>query len=101
MEYKTLATDVTADLENYRVYLGAEKLYHYVWDRFAAEIIEESKPLLKDEGAEKASRQQLLLLILSGSLKLLHPFMPFVTEEIWSSMPDKKDLLMVEEWPVK
>ena len=82
--------------------MAAEKLYHYIWDRFAAEILEESKPLLKGtDAAAKLSRQILLLSLLSDSLKLLHPFMPFVTEEIWSSMPHTKDLLMVEEWPSK
>lgn len=101
-EFKTVAEDVTLDLENYRVYMAADKLYHYLWDRFAAEILEESKLLLKDEGDTKASRQTLLAQILVDSLKLLHPFMPFITEEIWQSLPSQKTgLLMIEEWPVK
>ncbi len=101
-ECDALVADVTLDLTQYRVYMAAEKLYHYVWDRLAAEILEESKPILKgaDEAA-KSSRQTLLLSLLSDSLKLLHPFMPFVTEEVWSSMPGTKDLLMVERWPSK
>jgi len=96
-EFDTLATDVTEDLENYRVYMAAEKLYHYLWDRFAAEILEESK------GHPEYSES--LYYILENSLKLLHPFMPFITEEIWSSFveasEDKRLLLMVEPWPVK
>lgn len=100
-EFRAIGTDVTDDLENYRLHLAAEKLYHYLWDRFASELIEESKPILKgDDAAAKASRQALLLKILGDSLKLLHPFMPFVTEEIWSSMPQKTALLMVEQWPL-
>jgi valyl-tRNA synthetase len=76
-------------------------LYHYLWDRFASGIIEESKTLLKDETPSKTSREQVLLSILSDSLKLLHPFMPFITEEIWGSLPGNKDndLLMIETWP--
>ncbi len=99
-ECDALIKDVTEDLNKYRVYMAAEKLYHYVWDRFAAEIIEESKPLLKGAtGAAKSSRQTLLLSLLSDSLKLLHPFMPFITEEIWGSLPGNKSMLMIERWP--
>ncbi|TSC69655.1 MAG: valyl-tRNA synthetase [Parcubacteria group bacterium Gr01-1014_56] len=101
-ECDALIVDVTEDLNKYRVYMAAEKLYHYIWDRLAAEILEESKPLLKgSDAAAKSSRQTLLLSLLSDSLKLLHPFMPFVTEEIWGSMPGTRDLLMVEAWPSK
>ena len=70
-----------------------QNVEHYLWDRFAAQIIEESKG--KPEYAET------LYYILEHSLKLLHPFMPFVTEEIWGSLPQAKNLLMVEEWPAK
>ena len=99
-EFDALVKDVTKDLDEYRLYMAAEKLYHYLWDTFASGILEESKPLLKGEDAKaKASRQTLLMGILRDSLKLLHPFMPFVTEEIWSSMPGSQGLLMVESWP--
>lgn len=92
-EFDTLAKDVTKDIEEYRIYMAAEKLYHYVWDRFAAQIIEESKG--KPEYSES------LYYILENSLKLLHPFMPFITEEIWGSFSNPKGLLMVETWPTK
>jgi len=92
-EFDAMAKDVTKDIEEYRIYMAAEKLYHYVWDRFAAQIIEESKGKLEYSAT--------LYYILENSLKLLHPFMPFVTEEIWSSMPGSKDMLMVEPWPVQ
>ncbi len=97
-EFEALAKDVTKDLEEYRPYLAAEKLYHYVWHRFADQIIEESKPVLKSPDA--ATRQALLRALLEGSLKLLHPFMPFITEEIWQSMGHEQ-LLMVSEWPAR
>ncbi|HVV39352.1 MAG TPA: valine--tRNA ligase [Candidatus Paceibacterota bacterium] len=101
-QFKALALDVTKDLEEYRLYMAAEKLYHYLWDIFAADMIEESKPIFKTGTPEEAaSRKRLLMEILRDSLKLLHPFMPFITEEIWSSLPDSKEMLMVEAWPVR
>jgi len=99
-QFTAIAQDATKDMEEYRIYMAAEKLYHYVWDIFAANLLEESKPILKTGTPEEiASRKRLLIAILSDSLKLLHPFMPFITEEIWSGMPGSKDLLMVEKWP--
>lgn len=99
-QFDAVTQDATKDMEEYRIYMAAEKLYHYVWDIFAANLLEESKEIFKTGTAEEvASRKRLLIAILSDSLKLLHPFMPFVTEEIWDSMPGKKDLLMVEQWP--
>lgn len=104
-EFDVLAKDITDDLESYRAYLAAEKLYHYVWHRLADELLEESKKIIGTKiapsdapQADKLSRKNLLTRLLNDSLKLLHPFMPFVTEEIWQSM-GKKELLMVEKWP--
>lgn len=100
-EFDALALEVTQDLEAYRLYLAAEKLYQYAWSRLADEILEASKPILLGEDAEaKASRQAVLLSILSDLLKLLHPFMPFVTEEIWKHIPGHSPLLMTTRWPV-
>ncbi len=90
-EFSALITDITADMDNFRFYIAAEKIYHYVWHRFADEILEESKGK-EDYGTT-------LYYILENSLKLLHPFMPFITEEIWSELKSKKSLLMVENWP--
>ncbi|OGC88329.1 valine--tRNA ligase [Candidatus Adlerbacteria bacterium RIFOXYC1_FULL_48_26] len=92
-EFEAMAADVTKDMEEYRIYMAAEKLYHYVWDRFAAEILEESKG--------KPEYGATLYYILTNVLKLLHPFMPFITEEIWQSVSEKDSLLMVEAWPTK
>ncbi|HYF10569.1 MAG TPA: valine--tRNA ligase [Candidatus Paceibacterota bacterium] len=99
-EFDALAQDVTKDLEEYRFYMAAEKIYHYLWDTFASKIIEESKPLMKStDAAVIESRKRLLTEVFRDSLKLLHPFMPFVTEEIWKSLPGTKSLLIVESWP--
>jgi len=100
-ELNTIAKDITTDIDEYRLYIAAEKIYHYIWHTFADIIIEESKSALNgtDEVA-KRSIQYTLYEVLKTSLKLLHPFMPFVTEEIWSSLPHKnKKMLMIETWP--
>lgn len=99
--FEMLAKDVTADVEEYRVYMAAEKLYRYAWHEFADKILEDSKPIFAgiDEPA-RASRARLLLTLFDHTLRLLHPFMPFVTEEIWQSLPTKDaKFLMVAKWP--
>lgn len=91
-EFEKLKKDVTNDIENFRFYLAGEKLYHYAWHSLADKIIEESKKNMTP------SRQALLRIILEDLLKMLHPFMPFVTEEIWQLLK-KQNLLLVEKWP--
>jgi len=100
-EFNELATAVTNDLENYRFYLAGEKIYHYAWHRLADEIIEESKAILATPGEVADTRRQTLRLILGQTLKLLHPFMPFVTEELWQigKFSTTSSLLIVEDWP--
>ena len=102
-EARELAHSVSTNIDNFRLDLAGDAVYHYVWDRFAAEIIEETKPVLKlYEGEEKASKQRMLYESLMISLKLLHPFMPFVTEAIWQELPEKDtELLMIAKWPVQ
>ncbi len=96
-----LTIDITKDIEEYRVYMAAEKIYHYAWHELADKILEESKPIFSGTDAvARDSRAQLLLTLLDRTLRLLHPFMPFITEEIWQSMPTKDaDFLMVATWP--
>lgn len=99
-ELSAISKDVTKDMSEHRLYMAAEKLYHYVWHEFADRILEESKPILMGEDAAiKASRQVLLCKLLTDSVVLLHPFMPFITEEIWASLPHTNGLLMVASWP--
>ncbi len=93
--------EVTTDTDNFRFYLAAEKLYHYFWHTFADIIIEKSKADIQNGSeAEKTSARYTLRYVLINSLKALHPFMPFVTEEIWSSIPEHKHMLMVDSWPI-
>ncbi|OGG78858.1 valine--tRNA ligase, partial [Candidatus Kaiserbacteria bacterium RIFCSPLOWO2_02_FULL_55_12] len=98
---EALTNEVTTDIEEFRIYMAAEKLYHYAWHEFADKIIEESKPIFAGTDlAARASRVQLLVTLLDRTLRLLHPFMPFVTEEIYQSMPTKDSaFLMVAKWP--
>jgi valyl-tRNA synthetase len=101
IEFASLVKEVTEDMENYRIYLAVEKIYHYIWHTFADEILEQSKIVLFGTDEEAKKRVQFeLYYILHGSLKLLHPFMPFVTEEIYQSLPLKETtLLMIARWP--
>ncbi|MEQ1500280.1 MAG: valine--tRNA ligase [Parcubacteria group bacterium] len=95
-----LIKDMTLDMDNYKFYLSAEKIYHYVWHKFADEIIEFSKDELKKDKETREATQYMLLEILKNSLKLLHPFMPFITVEIWNNIKsENENLLMVTEWP--
>ncbi len=98
LELEKLKTVITQEFQEYKLYLVTEKLYHYVWHTFADKIIEEVKDSVAGEKKDEKN-QYLLLKILEEVLKMLHPFMPFITEEIWKDFPKKeKDLLMVEKW---
>jgi len=100
-ELSDITKDITSDFEEYRFYLAAEKIYQYIWHRFADVIIEESKPILAGSDAKaKLSRQQTLIAILKQVITMLHPFMPFITEEIYQTLPIKnKNYLIIEPWP--
>ena len=100
-EARQKGREITAQIENYRLDMAIGILYPYVWDYFASQILEESKPVLKGSDAMAAgSRAAALYETLGVILKLLHPFMPFVTEEIYQSMPTKDaPFLMVANWP--
>ena len=100
-EARRLAAEISKHIDTFRLDLAADAIYHFVWHRFADEIIEESKVVLKgDDPIARASKAHMLYELLMISLKLLHPFMPFVTEAIWQQMPHKdSDMLMVAKWP--
>ena len=92
---------ITEYLEQFHFSLAGENLYHYFWHTFADKIIEQMKTRIR-ENKNKASAQYVLYQILSRSLVLLHPFMPFVTEAIWQKLPKEKgknNLLIIEKWP--
>lgn len=90
--------DITEDIENYRLHLASEKIYAYFWHEFCDKHIENLKVrILNDK--EKASAQATLLLVLRNLIITLHPFMPFVTEEIWKTIKNEKDeMLLITDW---
>ena len=97
-ELNALKKEVTAHLTAFEFHLAAEKLYHYVWHTLADKIVEAEKNKLRDgAGAEKAESYALLAHLLLESLKMLHPFIPFVTEEIYEIFCPGK-MLMVTAW---
>ncbi|HMO79001.1 MAG TPA: valine--tRNA ligase [Candidatus Paceibacterota bacterium] len=100
-DFDDVIVEVTKDFDNYNIHLAIEKIYHYIWHQLADNIIEDSKAIFKnaDENS-KVSRQNTLFKILKNSLKILHPLMPFVTEEIWSEISLKEsDMLIICDWP--
>lgn len=102
-ELNQFSQEVTKDIENYRLYLAAEKLYQYFWHSFADVTIEREKLVLRGENeTAKKSARYTLSTILTTCLKLMHPFAPFVTEQVYQSLPStqKGQMLMVEKWPV-
>ncbi len=99
---KKLVKDVTTDIEKFKFHHAADKLYHFFWHYYADEILEYAKPKVSGEEGlvEKETAQALLLEFHSTLMKLLHPFMPFVTEAVWSMLPIKnKKPLIIEKWP--
>lgn len=102
-DLKQTVADVSNEIEKFNLYLAGEKAYHYIWHELADKILEESKPILTGEDTKsKLARQKVLIECLTTSLKLLHPFMPFVTETIWQNLQQKMkdaELLMVTKWP--
>ena len=101
-ELQKLVAEISKEMDEFRFSIAAEKIYHYFWHTFADIIIERSKiKILKNQNA--LSAKTLLYTHLNILLKILHPFIPFVTEEIWSIIKkrDKDDLIMVAKWPIK
>ena len=92
--------DVTANLDAYELNLAAEKIYDFIWGTLCDWYIELAKPsLYSDNAAEKARVSSVLLYVLSTSMKLLHPFMPFITEELYQRLPGHEETIMLCDWP--
>ncbi len=98
--YNTIVKEVTENLEKFELGTAVSKLYDFLWDDFCDWYIELAK--IRMNGEDDASAQgarQVLVWTLSNTLKLLHPFMPFITEEIWQSLPHEGEALIVAQWP--
>ena len=96
----SLIPEVTDNLEHYELGVAAGKIYDFIWDSYCDWYIELTKTRLQGEdAAAKVNAQQVLCYVLIDILKLLHPFMPFITEEIWQALPHEGDFLMLQSWP--
>ena len=99
-KYNKLIKDVTENIDKYELGLAAQKLYDFIWDVYCDWYIEICKARLngEDEAAADNARS-VLVYVLSNTLKLLHPFMPYITEEIWQSLPHTGESIMISDWP--
>ena len=91
---------VTENMDRYELGVAAQKVYDFIWDDYCDWYIELTKTRLQGEDEDSKIRaQQVLCYVLTETLKLLHPFMPFITEEIWQALPHEGDYLMLQQWP--
>ncbi|MEG0762477.1 MAG: valine--tRNA ligase [Oscillospiraceae bacterium] len=96
-----LVKEVTDNLEKYDLGLAAQKVQDFIWEEFCDWYIEIAKlRLYSDNKVEADDVRQVLLYVLTQSLKLLHPFMPFITEEIYLALPQNSKTIMIQEWPI-
>ena len=92
--------EVCDNMDSFELGIAAGKIYDFIWDSYCDWYIELTKPRLNGEdAAAKESAQRVLLYVLTEILKLLHPFMPFITEEIWQALPHEGEALMIAEYP--
>ena len=96
----TLISEVTDNMERYELGIAVQKIYDFIWDTYCDWYIELTKARLYSEDASrKNTAMQVLVYVLDQTLRLLHPFMPFITEEIWQSLPERESALIVAKWP--
>ena len=99
--YNDVVKDVTANLDKFELGIAVSKLYDFIWDVLCDWYIEICKiRLSSDDEKLKNNARAVLVYVLSNTLKLLHPFMPFITEEIWQTLPHDGDSIMISPWPV-
>ena len=106
-DFQKIAKEITKEMDEFKFYVASEKIYHYFWHTFCDKIIEEQKPrsirLASKVKKKKHPANIFYLHCFLNHLKILHPFMPFITEEIYQQLPikNKQKCIMVEEWPEK
>ncbi|CCQ98560.1 valyl-tRNA synthetase [[Clostridium] ultunense Esp] len=93
--------EITANLNRYEIGIAAQKIHDFTWDEYCDWYIEMVKPRLYGDNVEsKRTAEKVLLHVLENILKLLHPFMPFITEEIWRHLPSREGALIISQWPI-
>ena len=96
----TLAKDVTENLDKYELGIAVQKVYDFIWEEFCDWYIEMVKPrLYSEEDTTKAAALWTLKTVLANALKLLHPYMPFITEEIFCTLCPEEESIMISSWP--
>ncbi len=100
-KFNDLVKAVTENIDKYELGLAVQKLYDFIWDNFCDWYIEIVKPRLqnKDDVQANENAQKVLCYVLSNTMKLLHPFMPFITETIWQALPHEGESIMISKWP--
>lgn len=98
--FNTLAKEVNQNLEAFELGVAVQKLYDFIWDIYCDWYIELTKPRITAGGETALTAQTVLVWVMKGMLKLLHPFMPYITEEIWQALVNDKTAIIVSEFPV-
>lgn len=98
-KFNTLAKEINENLTNFDLGVAVAKLYDFIWDVYCDWYIELTKPRIMAGGETAETAQKVLVWVMRGMLKLLHPFMPFITEEIWQALTDGESILMLEDYP--
>lgn len=100
-KYNELVKAVTENIDKYELGIAVQKLYDFIWDNFCDWYIEIVKPRLQNQNDAAANQraQKVLCYVLRGTMQLLHPFMPFITETIWQALPHEGPSIMVSQWP--
>ncbi|MCI8403731.1 MAG: valine--tRNA ligase [Clostridia bacterium] len=99
-KYNDVVKTVTENLDKFELGIALSNLYDFIWESFCDWYIELVKPRLFDkENPTAKTAQYVLTYVLSNTMKLLHPFMPFITEEIWQHLPHEDESIMISEWP--
>lgn len=99
-EFNDVVKEVTDNIEKYELGIAVSKLYDFIWDKFCDWYIEISKIRIQKGDEFAQNSRQILVFVLSNTLKLLHPFMPFITEEIWQTLPHDGPSIMISEYPI-
>ena len=99
-KFNKLAKEVNYNLDKFELGVACSKLYDFIWDVYCDWYIELTKPRIQAGGKTMEDAQAVLVYVLEGSLKLLHPFMPYITEEIWQTLEDGKSMIITADYPV-
>ena len=98
--FNTVAKEITENLEKFELGIAAQKVYDFLWDDFCDWYIEIAKIRMYSGDPETAQNaREVLVWVMTATLQLLHPFMPFITEEIWQALPHQGEAIMVSKWP--